>query len=409
VRFGFWALLALTLGAFAAHFLLQDRGYVLLNFRGYVVEMSVPGLVLVLTALYLAIRGVVALVRAPRRLGAALNERRMRRSGGELTRGLIHLTEGDWARGERLLTQSLKGSDAPLVHYLLAARAAQQQGARERRDEWLKLAYQESPDAEAAVLLTQAELQLDAGELDAALATLQQLEQARPEHPGALALLARTYQARGEGAQLVALLPRLGRARLTPELREALALQALQSELSRPELTKERLAEVWTQLTSELKAAPALAAQRALALDRLGAGDEAERELRSALKRTWHPKLVEAYGKVRGPDPAKQLKQAETWLKSYPEDAALLISAARLCVANELWGKARSYLESSLALAPVADAYALYGRLLTQLGEDEQALLAFRSGLGLVSPAVAEPLPPARGLAAPEPERKAGR
>ncbi len=51
-------------------------------------------------------------------------------------------------------------------------------------------------------------------------------------------------------------------------------------------------------------------------------------------------------------------------------------------MANELWGKARSYLESSLALAPVPDAYALYGRLLTQLGEDERARSAFRSGLG---------------------------
>ncbi len=64
---------------------------------------------------------------------------------------------------------------------------------------------------------------------------------------------------------------------------------------------------------------------------------------------------------MRGADAAKQLKQVETWLKSYPDDAALLLAAARLSMANELWGKARSYLESSLALAPTADAYALYG------------------------------------------------
>ena len=119
------------------------------------------------------------------------------------------------------------------------------------------------------------------------------------------------------------------------------------------------------------------------------------------MKRDWHPALVQSYGEVRGADPAKQLKQVETWLKSYPDDAALLLAAARLSMANELWGKARSYLESSLALAPTADAYALYGRLLTQLGEDDRALLAFRSGLRLVSPAAAEPLPPSRGLAPP--------
>jgi hypothetical protein len=54
-------------------------------------------------------------------------------------------------------------------------------------------------------------------------------------------------------------------------------------------------------------------------------------------------------------------------------------------MANELWGKARSYLESSLALAPDPSSYALYGRLLTQLGERERAESAFRSGLGLLS------------------------
>ncbi|HLF12305.1 MAG TPA: hypothetical protein VJA26_13945, partial [Gammaproteobacteria bacterium] len=73
------------------------------------------------------------------------------------------------------------------------------------------------------------------------------------------------------------------------------------------------------------------------------------------------------------------------WLKEHPEDGALLLTAARLCMANELWGKARSYLESSLALAPDPGSYALYGRLLTQLGERERAASAFRSGLGLVS------------------------
>ena len=51
--FGVAAVLAVLLGAFAAHFLLADRGYVLVNFRELVVEMSVPGLVIVLVVAYL--------------------------------------------------------------------------------------------------------------------------------------------------------------------------------------------------------------------------------------------------------------------------------------------------------------------------------------------------------------------
>src|SRR5690606_23193373 len=75
------------------------------------------------------------------------------------------------------------------------------------------------------------------------------------------------------------------------------------------------------------------------ALERLGRGGDAERELRGALKRVWDPVLVETYGKVRSGDTGKQLKQAETWLRERPDDAALLIAAARLCMASELWGK----------------------------------------------------------------------
>jgi HemY protein len=59
-------------------------------------------------------------------------------------------------------------------------------------------------------------------------------------------------------------------------------------------------------------------------------------------------------------------------------------------MALELWGKARSYLESSLAMSPRTDAFALYGRLLKQFGEEDNAALAFRSGLSLVTSAVEE-------------------
>jgi uncharacterized protein HemY len=38
------------------------------------------------------------------------------------------------------LTKGLKHADAPLANYLLAAHAAQLQGATDRRDQWLELA-----------------------------------------------------------------------------------------------------------------------------------------------------------------------------------------------------------------------------------------------------------------------------
>jgi len=42
MKFAAIVVVALVLSAFAAHFLLGDPGYVLINFRGHIFEMSVP-------------------------------------------------------------------------------------------------------------------------------------------------------------------------------------------------------------------------------------------------------------------------------------------------------------------------------------------------------------------------------
>jgi HemY protein len=214
MRFGVAAVLTIVLGAFAAHFLLAESGYVLLNFRGYVVEMSVPGLVIVLVAAYLAVRAVVLLASLPRRWRAARARRHTERSGSNLTGGLANLIEGNWARAERLLTHGVKHAEAPLVNYLLAARAAHLQGAMQRRDEWLKLAHDVSPEGATSALLTRAALQLEAGEAAAAVATLEELERQKGEQPAAATLLARAYRALDDRAALGALLPRLAEAPL---------------------------------------------------------------------------------------------------------------------------------------------------------------------------------------------------
>ncbi len=385
MRVGFWALAAILLGAVLAHLLLQDRGFVLINFLGYSIEMSVPALVLVLCLAYFGIRLGVFLWRAPRKLGAAVVDVRTRRAGSKLTRGLIHLAEGDWSKGERLLTRGLKGADAPLINYLMAARAAQLQGSSERRDDWLRLAYEELPEAEMAILLTQAELQLERDEFERALATLNRIEESHPGHPLALELLLRTYGALNDWDQVIAVLPRIRDSRVDSGGIAEIAMAALRHYSARPDLSPDALEALWGKLPAALRKLPGLIAVHAESLSRLGRGDAAEKALRQGLKTQWREELVLAYGNVRSSEPSKQLKRAEQWLKTHAEDAALLLTAARLCMVAELWGKARSYLESSLAIAPGAPAYALYGQLLRELGEEDSAATAFRSGLALVT------------------------
>ena len=390
MKTGFWVLTALFVGAFSAHLLAQDRGYVLINFMGYVVEMSVPGLLLALGVGYVFIRLLVAIWNAPRVLGEVVADRRVRSAGERLTRGLIHMSEGDWSKGVRLLAQSLRGTDAPLISYLLAARAAQLQGSESRRDDWLKLAYEELPAAETAVLLTQAELQLENGEYERALATLNRVQEVESDHPASLALLAKVYYALEDWDQLVALLHKLDSARLEKTELDDLCAVALQSYWDQHKSNVNDIDRIWGKLPMRLRRSPKIISIHASAISGLGLGKDAEKEIRAALKKEWDENLILAYGKIADGDTEKQLRHAEEWLKSHSEDAGLLLTAARLCMALELWGKARSYLESSLAMSPRTDSFALYGRLLKQFGEEDNAALAFRSGLALVTTALEE-------------------
>jgi HemY protein len=49
----------------------------------------------------------------------------------------------------------------------------------------------------------------------------------------------------------------------------------------------------------------------------------------------------------------------------------------------ELYGKARSYLETSLAVRRSPETYQILGNLLDQLGEQERAAQVLREGLAL--------------------------
>jgi HemY protein len=122
---------------------------------------------------------------------------------------------------------------------------------------------------------------------------------------------------------------------------------------------------------------------------RVGQHDRVEKELATVLKSNWRGPLVRLFGLVESSDTTKQLKRAEGWLKNHGDDPDLLLAAARLCLRNELWGKARSYLETVISLRPSPEAYQDYGALLNQMGEADAAADAYRDGLGMIA---AEPL-----------------
>ena len=385
MKFSIIVVIATLVFAFAAHFLLQDPGYVAINFRGYVIEMSVPVLLGIAIVLVIAVWAIRKLIIAPRLIGEAAGRYRAGRAGQKLMRGMIEVAEGNFARGEKLLARAASTSDAPLFNYLQAARAAHLQGNDQRRDEWLKLADEHTPAATNAVLLTQAELQLDRQQYEQALATLRRIEENSRDHSYALGLLGKLYYRLEDWENLDKLLPRLkAQGRNTADTIRKWTIRVHREHLQRAQ-DGDAVHEAWKKLPRNLRSELELLDAYFSALIRSGRHEQAEKELAAALKREWRGPLARLFGLVEGPDASKQLKRAEGWLTDHPEDPDLLLAAARLCLRNELWGKARSYLETVISLRPTPEVYQEYGQLLNRLGEGDAAADAFREGLGLVA------------------------
>lgn len=391
MKLGLLVIVALVLSAIATHILVADPGYVVVSIRGYLIEMSVPFLLLLIVLTFVAAWLIVKLLRAPRKLGEAAGRFRTSRAGQRLTRGVIEVAEGNFAKGERLLSRAADVSDAPLLNYLQAARAAHLLGEDERRDRWLREAYEHLPEATNAVLLTQAELQLDQKQFESALATLRQIEENSPNHSHALALLGRLYYRLEDWPHLSEILPKLRKyGRLDEATLTRWSLRVHREQLESA-VDGDAVLDVWKDIPKDQKKDLSLLESYYSGLIRTGLHDKAEKDIAAELKRNWRPELVRLYGMVEGGDPARQLKKAESWLKNHGEDADLLLAAARLCLRNELWGKARSYLETVISIRPSPEAYQEYGRLLNRLGESDAAADAYRAGLSLVT----SPSPPA--------------
>lgn len=389
MKYAFFLLLTLLAAVIVAAALHLDNGYVLLAWHDTSVEMSLGTLVVlvlfVFFGLYLLTTLIVRLWTFPRRMREALERRRELRARRASIRGLIDLAEGRWADSEHNLMRHATDSKVPLITYIAAARAAQMQGAHERRDTYLRRAYEQVPAAHLAVLLTQAELQIGHRQYEHALATLRHLQELDPNHAYGLKLLARLYKKLGDWMPLRALIPKLREFRAMPRTEiDRLEAHAVCALLERLDAKSGAQAIVlWSEMPRRLRNDINVVRAYVQALIKIGNYGAAESIARDTLKSDWDEELVVLYGLARGEDPVRQLARVEDWLAEKGESAALLLTAGRLCVVTRLWGKARSYLESSIVLGGRPEAYEELGKLLKSLGEPEHAMQAFSDGLAL--------------------------
>ncbi|AEF20386.1 heme biosynthesis HemY N-terminal domain-containing protein [Pseudomonas fulva] len=373
----------------------EHQGYVLFAYKGFRYESTLWAFVLLLVAVVLALWLLRVLIRALLVSVGLINPwsrlHRERRVRSASEHGFQELIEGRWSKAQTHLSRIARNEPRPLIHYLGAARAAHNLEHYEESDALLEEALQRQPNAELAIALTHAELQLARGEVDSAQETLLVMHERHPHNPQVLRQLQELYATRGDWQAVLKLLPVLRKEKaMAPAELMALERRAWREYLLALEFDDAgdgalpSLAQAWERLSPNLRGEPELLAVYADRLRALGAEPGAEELLHKALNREYDSRLARLYGLLRGRDSARQLQAAEGWLKQHPDDAGLLLTLGRLSLHNQLWGKARDYFETSLRLERHPETCAELARLLAQLGEVERSNRLFQEGLGLL-------------------------
>lgn len=298
-------------------------------------------------------------------------------------KALLELSRGHWRAAEREFIRHVKYSDTPLLGYLNAARAAQQQSAIERRDQYLQLAHESDSQAALSIGITQAEVYIAHHQFEQALAILRNLQVIEPKNTYIFDLLLKLYQELNDWNQLSKLIPQLRKYHVlsAPDV-AALEFRVYKKLLGNINNIAE-LGKTWQSMPKNLKDNVDFIYIYAKKLIESGQSDNAEPLLRTFLKKNWDENIVYLYSLLEVEPVAAQLATIEKLTEEHGKNPILLLSLGKVCMRNQLWGKARIYLESSIGAGPCTEAYQTLGSLLENMGDQEAALECYRKGMSL--------------------------
>jgi len=387
----FWILALFGLAVVAALGARFNDGYLLLIVPPWRAEVSLNLFIIALLGLFLAFYAALRLLAVTFGLPGRVREyraRRQRDQAGMVFQDAVRLLfEGRFGQAMKKAAEAHGNGTAPGLSALIAARAAQRMREPEKQQYWLEHAKTDDPRTEAATLMLDAEMANEERRFADALAALDRLQGKQGRHIAALRLELRARQGSGDWDGVLRLVRQLAK-------RDALPAEVVAEVRTQAHLANiVRCSKDAAQLTAYLRALPeaergrriALAAAKALVA--VGADGEAQKLIEAVLDGAdhddWSSELAAIYGRLTGGESTARIARAETWLRRHPDDAVLLMALGRMCQRQRLWGKAQSYLEASLAVAPSQEAHLELARLLDQLDRGDEANQHYRASAQL--------------------------
>ncbi|MDR2637223.1 MAG: hypothetical protein LBB55_02705 [Zoogloeaceae bacterium] len=387
--------------AVAASLSVHNEGFVLFILYPWRVEISLNLFLLLLLASFVLFygfwRGLQAAFSLPARARAWREAREQKEALATIEEAIRLLFSGRYGHSLRAAERVWQAGQLTGTAALIAARAAQRMREEEKAALWLERARAAGAQAEIAADMIGAEMALEMGSHQQALAHLQDLHKRHGRHIAALRLELRCRQGLGDIPAVLKLVRQLEkRGGMNAAVAREIRRKAHQEALRQREGDMAQLLEYFHALP-ERERTPPLALSAARGLARAGETDAAAAILETAVETAvesaaaangpsdpsaeWLPELITLYGQLAAPTGkalTARIARAENWLRERPHDATLLLALGRMCEKQKLWGKARGYLEASLSIADNRAAHLSLARLLDALEEPEAANRHYR-------------------------------
>lgn len=392
----FWLL---TLAALAIGIALLGRltdGYVLWVLPPWRAEVSFNLFVLLqllaLLVVYLFLRLIVNTLRLPARVAQYRARRaRHRRARAALAAARL-FWEGRYSQtlkaAEQACAEPADGAETPEsaadtrgIAALAAFKAAHALRDPVRIALWRRRA--EALDAAGwrlARLMAELRIALDARDYATARRVLDQLEPKERRQIAVQRLALRLAHGEGDWGEVLRLSRQLEKHKaLAPEQAEPVRQRAYLGMLEALADAPAQLVRFWQEVPAADRRDARLARRAAELLAASGQCEDCARLVETSLDERWDPALLAPYADCVGGDLLARIAQCEKWLNEHPRDADLLRALGRLCLRQQLWGKAQSYLEASLAVAPACTTHLELARLFERLGQGEAAQRHYRA------------------------------
>ena len=380
-----WVVLIAVLAAGFVAVGRYNTGYALFVMTPYRVEVSLNLLVLLLiTAFilgYFALRVISGTLRLPRQVQEYRAARRANQANAALVETVREFLAARYARAEKAAERCMAlAPEHATLAAVLAARAAHELRASDRRDAYLEQAAAATGDDAAMRAITTADLLLDERRYAEALGALESLP---ARHTAALRLELKAQQLARNWEQVLGLVDQLEKRNVyDAEHAEQIRRYAQAERLLRHAGDPRALEDAWDRIPARQKRDTRIAAAAARSFISSGMAEQAQRLIEDSLNEQWDSALLALYPDCAGRTVAG-IERAEGWLREHPQDAPLLLALGQLCARQALWGKAQSYLEASVAIEPAYAAHLALARLHDTLGNTDAAQRHYRQTLEL--------------------------